>query len=187
MKLRYLLIALLFITFFACSKDGKEVNPGAGNGTDTTERQEPVNKQEISIEEALFINPVKVRTKTSDTRIMDTLIQYLDHTPKGAVVHVNIYLFDYEPLLKAVKKAYLRGVEMDVMIDRSRSSSIKTNKQTIPQLNAMFDAPSKLVIVESDVTSSSIDHHKHVLFSEVDLPQGIAKNVVFSTSHKVGS
>lgn len=180
MKIRYLLYSFLFILLASCGKQEKET-PIPGNGTDTTAAGE--QKPEIQIEEALFLNPVKVRARISDTRIMDTLIHFLDCTPKGASVHINIYLFSYEPLLKAVKKAYQRGVVMNVMIDNSRSESIEANKETIPQLQSLFESPSQLVVVKSDVTSSSIDHHKHALFSEIDLPQGTAKNVVFSTSH----
>ncbi len=187
MKLRYLLLGLLLFAFIACNKDGGKVNPGDGhvNPIDTTEQQD-VEKKEINIEQALFINPVNVRTHTSDTRIMDTLIQYLDHTPEGADVYLNIYLFSYEPVLKAVKRAYFRGVKMHVMIDNGRSASIDENETTIEQLEIMFsNSSSELVVVESDTDPSltAIDHHKHVLFSEIDLPQGIAKNVVFSTSH----
>ncbi len=181
MKSKYLFLLLLFCAFFACDKGGNAVNPG--NGNDTTTEQHPA-KKEINIEQALFINPVNVRSHTSDTRIMDTLIQYLDHTPEGAEVYLNIYLFSYEPVLKAVKSAYFRGVNMHVMIDHSRSSSIDENTKTIQQLQAMFNnGSSELVVVESDASSSAIDHHKHALFSEIDLPQGVAKNVVFSTSH----
>jgi hypothetical protein len=40
-----------------------------------------------------------------------------------------------------------------------------------------------MVPVNNNISSYSIDHNKYALFSKVSLPRGIAKNVVFSTSH----
>lgn len=129
------------------------------------------------------MDPVKVRERKSDTHIMDELIHYLDNTPEGAKVHVNIYLFNYQPLLNAVRKAEDRGVEIHALVDFSRDASKNTNENSIPYLEANLESPSEVISVKSDVTSSSINHNKSVLFSEIDLPEGKAENVVFTTSH----
>lgn len=40
-----------------------------------------------------------------------------------------------------------------------------------------------MVTVNNDNYTDAINHEKYALFSEVDMPDGIAKNVVFATSH----
>lgn len=178
MKSRFLFYALFVFLFAAC---GKDKAAGEGNGGGDTTILPP--KQEIRISQSIFLDPVRINNKESDTRIMDTLVQYLKHTPKGADVHLNIFLFSYTPLLNAVKDAYNRGVNVYLAIDNGRDESEKENKETILQLMSVFRSPSRVVTVRSDASATAIDHNKYALFSQIDLPQGMAKNVVFSSSH----
>lgn len=168
----YFLYCLAIFVFISCSSNDDAIDDDNSG-----------NKEEITINKSIFIDPLKARDKKSDTKIINTLIDYLDNTPEGATVHISIYLFDYQPLLNAIRKAQDRGVEIQALVDQSRGSSQDRNKNSIPYLEGILKDPSELIPVKSDVTSISINHHKIVLFSKVDLPEGIAKNVVFTTSH----
>ncbi|MEO6681595.1 MAG: phospholipase D-like domain-containing protein [Ginsengibacter sp.] len=179
MKSRFLFLPLLIFFFVACGKDN--VSTGSGSGRDTTTLPKP--KKEIQLSQSILLDPVKINNKQSDTKIMDSLIHYLKYTPKDAEVHVSVFLFSYDPLIKAIKEAHLRGVKINVAIDNGREESVKENKETILQLLATLKSPSRLVTVISDASSTSINHNKYALFSEIHLPNGIVKNVVFSSSH----
>src|SRR5699024_12341459 len=118
-------------------------------------------------------------------RIMDSLIQDLNYTPKGADVYISIYLFYYKPVVNAVKTASGKGVNVHVLIDESRNGKEK-NISTYRQLKSDLREPSTLQWVFNDAASSgteAINDEKYVLFSEVHLEQGVAKNLVFATSH----
>ena len=179
MKPGFLFLTILFFIFVACGKDN--ISAGSGNVRDTTFL--PIPKNEIRLSQAILLDPVKINNKQSDTKIMDTLIHYLKYTPKGAQVHVSVFLFSYDPLLIALKEAYSRGVNIYLAIDNGREESEKENKETILQLMSAFKSPSRVVTVESDASSTAINHNKFVLFSEIYLPNGKAHDVVFSSSH----
>lgn len=181
MKLKLLWVAhiLFFISFLI-----PEVSLGqpANGAKDDSSKSTP--KNEIQLNQVIFLDPMIISRRESDTRIMDSLIHYLDCTPKGAQVHVSIYMFNYEPLVAALERAYNRGVIVQMVIDNGRErSSKKVNKETIARFKSVIQSPSRMLIVESDTYPSAINHCKYVLFSEVDLPQGKARYVVFSTSH----
>lgn len=181
MKSRFLFLILLVFFISACGKD--TVSSAGTSGRDTSVIEVPVSKKEIQLSEAILLDPLKVNSKRSDTKIMDSLIRYLKYTPQGAEVHVSVFLFGYDPLRKALKEAYKRGVTIHVQLDNGREESEKENKETILQLLPVIKSPSSLVTIKSDASATAINHNKYVLFSEIDLPQGTAKNVVFSTSH----
>ena len=179
MKPRFLYLSLLIFFFVACGKDN--ASAGGGDGRDTTILQVP--KNEIRLSQAILLDPVKINKKQSDTKIMDTLIHYLKYTPKGAEVHVSVFLFSYDPLVKAIMEAYSRGVNINLAIDNGREESEQENKETILQLMSALKSPSRVVTIKSDASGTAINHDKFVLFSEIFLPNGIARDVVFSTSH----
>lgn len=191
MKLKWLFVSLLICSCVACGSNSGLTNGGEGNGPDTTgtkgnksDTTGTGNKQGISIEKALFTNPRTIQSGGSDPDIINKLISYLNYTPKGARVYINIYLFNDEPLVNAVKRAYNRGVEMHVLIDYSTTASMNQNQQTINESQALFKKPSGVTLVKNNIYPAySIDHNKYVLFSEVDLPNGDAKDLVFATSH----
>lgn len=170
MKFKISIFCLFLFVFTACGKKEKH------DGPDT-------KKQEIYIQKALFTDPAKVKTISSSTVIMDELINYFDHSPAGSKIHFSIFGFSYQPLIDAIKRAQQRGVEINAMIDYSREETIIENAKPIDDLRKALRSPSRVITVKSDAGSSSINHHKHVIFSEVNLPGGIAKKVVFSTSH----
>lgn len=155
------------------------------NNSDENNTQGPEAPQkEIRITKALFTDPIKTRNNQSDTQVMDQLIDLVKNTQEDEKIHLNIYLLDHQPLLNEIRKAYNRGVEIHAVVDNSReSASVKTNKNTFQFLEGILEAPSEIIKVTSDATGNSINHHKTALFSKVELPNGIAKNVVFTTSH----
>jgi phosphatidylserine/phosphatidylglycerophosphate/cardiolipin synthase-like enzyme len=192
MKLRYLIGCILIVITVACSKNNSVVNPGGGGKdttgtTDTTDTTQPPSQPDtISIEQALFTNPALTNTKQSSPRIMNALINYLDNTPKGADVHISIYLFYYEPVVNAVADAAIRGVNVHVLINGGRGKSTGKNESTYQRFKRVFGKSSDVTWVFNDAAPSgteAIDHEKYAIFSEVDLPQGVAKNLVFGTSH----
>lgn len=180
MNLKQIIVYFLLFSSAACSKkDGPDSNDnGSGNG------QQPPSAAPLTIERSLFTDPQLISRNGSSTIILDSLVNYLDHTPKGSVVHINVFLFNYPPVVRAVKSAYVRGVEMHVIIDSSRSDSRNDNDATIRLFHSILSSPSQMVTTDNEIDQTwAINHSKYVLFSEVDLPQGQAKNVVFATSH----
>ena len=177
LKTRIYFIFFLFLIFGACSKSKEKAIVAK------PVPEQPIEIREISFRKAVFTDPLKIKTVSSSTEIMDELIYCLDKAPKGSTVHLSIFLFNYDPLINAVKRAYLRGVIINAMIDYSREESFAENNKAIDGFRALFKSPSRVVIIQSDAGASSINHHKHALFSELQLPNGVAKKVVFSTSH----
>lgn len=177
MKMRYLILGLALLAAGACSKKDPS-SPDSGNGGQT------VNTNPVMVERSIFTDPALIHTKSSSTIIMDSLVKYLNYTPKGAEVYINVFLFSYPPVVNAVKAAYVRGVRMKVIIDSSRDDSRAENDATIGLFYSTFQSPSEILTTDNEIDPTwAINHSKYVLFSEVDLPQGIAKNVVFATSH----
>lgn len=156
----------------------------SGQANYIPDNETSVTDNKICISQAIFLDPQIIARKESDTRIMDTLIRYLEYTPAGAQVYVCIYMFDYLPLVNALEKAYHRGVCVQMTVDSGRERSSKqVNKETITRFQTVLKPPSRILTVHSDTYPSAINHCKYVLFSEIDLPEGKAKDVVFSTSH----
>ncbi len=180
MRVNYFLIVLFLIFLSACSKDNE-----FDNGLDGNNPGEQYPKNEITIRQSIFMNLNNVREKSSDTRIMDSLIYYVDHVPKGESLHMSIYLFDYKPLVTSIVKAIQREVTVNLLIDSSHvDESMVINKSTFTSLGiATKNTSSRLIAVKNNITATSINHEKYVLFSKLSLPYGEAKNVVFSTSH----
>lgn len=181
MRIRWSLIfGLIFIIFIACSK---EVDPRPGNKDPDIEKEEPENTETVSINRAIFTDPVLVGNKNSDPQILEYIINYLGYAPKDAKVFISIYLISYNQLIEAIEEAYNRGVEIHILIDNGRSESKEENKETISKLQSILKSPSRVILVDNDATSNAINHEKYVLFSEIHLPRGVAKHVVFNSSH----
>lgn len=187
MKLKYLPINILTLTvvvllaFAGCNSTATEIDPGGNGDQDSTDHPIPPDKQGITIEKALFTNPRVIRKSGNDPSVMNQLITYLDNSPKGATVHINIFAFTYKPVLHAVERASNRGVIIKILIDNKRGN----NKKTISELQKTLRSPSEVIPVHNDTRSNgaSIDHNKYALFSKVELREGTAYNVVWAGSH----
>lgn len=189
---RYLIfLSMIVVLFFTACGKSKTTTPDPDEGTVVTPPPDPGGDDnppppvlsDININQAILLDPIKIVNNRSDFAIMDSLIRYFDYAPKNSEVYLSIFLFDYKPLVDAVKKAQDRGVELHLILDYSRSESQSSNAATIPELSEYLKAPSKVITFKSDASTSSINHDKYVIFSEVDLPNGKAKDLVFSTSH----
>lgn len=179
MKTRYLFILILSFFLLACGKD--KVTTGGDNGGGSTEQ--PTNKKEVQISRPIFLDPKLINEKKSDTKIMDSIIRYVNHTPKGEQIHISIFLMSYKPFIDALVEANKRGVAVKLLIDNGREESERENKETILQLLSAFKSPSQLITLKSDASATAINHNKFVLFSKVELPEGVAKDLVVSSSH----
>ena len=178
-----LLLLFVVLTWLGCSKDKKTAAPvSAPDSKDTSGVVEDQPDNALGIPGAYFSDASKVRRLASATEIMDKLIACIDATPKGAVIHVNVYEFDYTPVMLALQRAYERGVQLQLMVDSSNETTWRTNQATVEHLRNFIRSPSNLVLVHNDISSNSTNHHKHVLFSALNEGGYSFKNVVFSTS-----
>lgn len=181
MKIKYVAAILMLLVVFSCGKG----NRTAPDNNDSSFSEDDSSLDSVEINEVIFTDPQLLRTKISSPAIMDTLIYYLDHTRKGAIVHMNVFLFSHTSVIASVKEALKRGVQLKVIIDSSREDSRNTNNSTISSFHSVFkNSSSEIIAVNNDIDPTwSINHSKYVLFSKVDFPYGVARNVVFSTSH----
>jgi hypothetical protein len=136
----------------------------------------------ITFPELLFTNASTIAREGTSTVILDRLISLIDNTPAGEDIRISIYLINYQPLMDALKNAETRGVNIKMLVDMSRSDSQETNASSLPWLQANL-AASEVVSVVNDVSTLSINHHKHALFSKVNTSTGLVSNVTFQTSH----
>ncbi len=175
-RFNYAIIVFLLLTTLGCGKNG-----GASVG------QEENNKdslQPLYIEKALMTKPILVKNKTSDRVILRQLKIYLDHAPKGSVVHISIYLFSDSQVRYALADAYDRGVEIHLLIDSGRvDASVEENVKSFNLFRHILKSPSEMITVNNDNTEGAINHEKYALFSKVVMPNGTAKNLVLATSH----
>ncbi len=173
-KLVYILLSLL-ITFNACSNsDNDSVTLKEPSALLT-----PLTNAQAQSPQVLFADLQKIKNGEESPVIAQNLINYIDAVPQGASIHVSIYLFDYKPILLALRKAYLRKVNLNVMVDASDRSN---NEETVNEINSWGD-DIQIVQIKNDCSSTAINHNKFVLFSEITTEGEPLKNVVFQTSH----
>ena len=176
----YFCISILLIT--SCTKGPKSVEEPEVPDTEEPGKEKPEeSKPLIQLHQALFTAPDDILAGKHSYTIINELVKYLDAAPKGSSVKANIYLLDSNPIIQAFLSANSRGVNIEVMVDNSREDSQKTNSAAISNLRKALGT--KLIVVTSDASASSINHHKHILFSEVVFNENRAENIVFSTSH----
>ena len=70
---------------------------------------------------ATFNDPTS-RTRSDQTRLMDQIIAAVNNVPKGSVIRVVAYSFDYQPMAKALIKAHDRGAQVRLLIDSHAST-----------------------------------------------------------------
>jgi HKD family nuclease len=191
LELRYIVISLFLIIGSSCSTSHNIRNKDSDIndvGTKKTTQPQSSNHRLVDIEKAIFTSPGLISKKESDTQIMDALIKYLKRTPKGARVYISTYLFYYKPLVEALKKACRRKVRIKLLMeDYSRAGKID-NLSTYRQLKSVFRnyKHSDILFIHSDAAPhyrlDAKNQQNYALFSKVDLPQGLVKHLVFTTS-----
>src|SRR5690606_29587978 len=110
------------------------------------------------------------------------LIEFIDATPKGEIIYVNIYEFNYMPVALALGRASQRGVRLNIMADSSKEDSWNQKKATIQYLRSEITLPSKIVMLHNDIAAGAINRHKYVVFSAVTVQGQKFNHVVFSAS-----
>jgi len=70
---------------------------------------------------ATFNDPTS-RTRSDQTRLMDQIIAAVNNVPKGSVIRVVAYSFDYQPMANALIKAHDRGAQVRLLIDSHAST-----------------------------------------------------------------
>ena len=173
-KFTYLLISLL-ITFNACSNSDNDTIVSESPSKLLT----PLTAEQAQTPQVLFADLQKIKAGEESPVIAQNLINYIDAVPEGASIHVSIYLFDYKPILLALRKAYLRNVELNIMVDASDRSN---NEETVIEINSWGD-DIQIVKIKNDAGSTAINHNKFVLLSEVATKGNTLEKVVFQTSH----
>ncbi|MGX5689234.1 phospholipase D-like domain-containing protein [Arcticibacter tournemirensis] len=165
----------LILAFFvsACKK-------GSNDSPEATDNTIPIS---ATLPDAIFTDLTKVSVGQASPAIMDRLISLIDATPANAAIHLSIFGFDHSGVISALKKASERGVILHIMIDMSVEDTKAQNPPTISTIRGFIKAGSEVVVVTNDVNTSSINHNKFVLFSELNTDKGKVSNVVFQTSH----
>lgn len=176
---KYLFIAILFL-FVSC-KDEKTETPAPTPEVPEKETATPVK---ATFPDALFTEVSKVRTGAVSLTILDQLIGLINATPEGETIHLNVFLFDYKPLVESIKKASNRGVKVHVMMDLGREESHEINPLIYHDLKRTLEVKGgSAVSIVSDASTTAINHNKYVLFTKVVTTTGMVPNVVFQTSH----
>lgn len=167
----------------SCSSDNgpADVQPG-----DNEEPVKPDKNEDgtLNFEQAFFINSDNVRSKTSDPKFLDQMIKLTENSPKGSSIFLSVYGFSYEPLMDALLAADERGVVVQALVDSSFTNQRESNELAYAKLGRL-KKPSKMIGVNNTLRggATAINHEKYMLFSKVELEDGIAENVVFASSH----
>lgn len=131
----------------------------------------------ITLPATVFTNPQTIVDGGSDPVIRDTLIDLIDAATEGSTVDFMIYLFADTELQTALKAAYSRGVEVNVIIDWSKGRSGRTTNGP-----AYEDLEGKVTSITKVDNPLGIVHNKIALFSEVATTEGNLSHVMFVTS-----
>lgn len=186
MIIRKIYLVLLLIGLFSCSSDNNEITK---NPPDDKEDPTPEKNQDgtLHIEQPYFINSDNVKNKTSDPKFLDTMIKLTEGAPKGSSIFLSVYGFSYEPLMDVLLEADKRGVLVHALIDSSTVNQRKTNQLAFSKLGKL-KAPSEMIGVNNNLRSGAkaINHEKYMIFSETTMEDGVAKNLVFASSHNFG-
>jgi len=165
---------LVVVFFISACKKGSNDSPEATDSTIALSATLP---------DAIFTDLPKVSAGQASPIIMDRLISLIDATPANATIHLSIFGFDHSGVISALKKASERGVILHIMIDMSVDDTKAQNPPTISTIRGFIKAGSEVVVVTNDVNTSSINHNKFVLFSELNTDKGKVSSVIFQTSH----
>src|SRR5699024_11119379 len=119
--MRYKYIVLVFPLFIlvACATSGN-INVSQSMGVQAE------SKNQIHIEQAVF-NSFNFKTNLDTKPILDTLVNYIKHTPKGADIYINCARLNYIPILQAIKDAFYRGANFHILVDYNAPSNKEGN------------------------------------------------------------
>ncbi|WP_157960737.1 phospholipase D-like domain-containing protein [Nubsella zeaxanthinifaciens] len=139
-----------------------------------------------SLPQVLFTAPGAVAKGSSSPIILNKIIELVDNTPANDTISMSIYMFNYDPLITAIKNADTRGVILRLIIDNSRTDSQDVNASTFTKLSTL-SSNAEVVSFNSDASTSSINHTKFVLFSRVNTTSGLQSKILVQSSHNFTS
>jgi hypothetical protein len=139
-----------------------------------------------NLPQVLFTAPGAVAKGSSSPIILNKIIELVNNTPAADTISMSIYMFDYDPLITAVKNADTRGVILRLIIDNSRTDSQDVNASTFTKLSTL-SSNAEVISFNSDATTSSINHTKFVLFSRVNTTSGLQSKILLQSSHNFTS
>ncbi|WP_461790519.1 phospholipase D-like domain-containing protein [Pedobacter sp.] len=139
-----------------------------------------------SLPQVLFTAPGAVAKGNSSPIILNKIIELVDNTPANDTISMSIYMFNYDPLITAIKNADTRGVILRLIIDNSRTDSQDVNASTFTKLSTL-SSNAEVVSFNSDASTSSINHTKFVLFSRVNTTSGLQSKILVQSSHNFTS
>jgi len=177
MKLKHILLIFGLLLFVACKKNSEAQEGGNDKTFQRTERV---------IEQAVF-NLINFKEAVNTNPILDTLIEYIKHSPESENVYINCARLDYVPILNAIKKAFKEGVNFHIIVDYNAPLNKTRNQAAIDQLGALFlNSASEIIPYVSDVTdigsSYAKNHQKYAIFSKVEFEKSFTKYIVLVTS-----
>jgi hypothetical protein len=178
-KLLFFVLIVFYSGFYSCSSNKKRVEI-------VQEREEvlPLRSDELESPYVLFTDPQKISVGSNSTIIMDRLVNFINAAPEGSTVHMSIFLFEYRPVINALKNAHSRNVDLHIMADASSRSN---NSGTLKELMDLGEGV-EIVEIRNDASSIAINHNKFVIFSKLTTDSGEVNNVIYQTSHNfVGS
>jgi len=178
-KLLFFVLIAFYSGFYSCSSNDERVEI-------VQEREEvlPLRTEELESPYVLFTDPKKISVGSNSTIIMDRLVNFINAAPEGSTVHMSIFLFEYRPVVNALKNAHSRNVDLHIMADASSRSS---NSGTLKELRDLGEGV-EIVEIRNDASSIAINHNKFVIFSKLTTDSGEVNNVIYQTSHNfVGS
>lgn len=185
MIIKKIFFVLFLISLSACSSDSSPVKDSS-NDKDEPSPEEPEKNEDgtLHIEKPFFINSDNVRSRTSDPKFLNQMITLTEGSPKGSNIFLSVYGFSYEPLMDALLEADKRGVEVHALVDSSTVHQRKSNQLAFSKLGKLKE-PSEMIGVNNNLRSGAkaINHEKYMIFSETEMEDGVAKNLVFASSH----
>lgn len=135
-----------------------------------------------TLPQVLFTSPGPVAKGVSSPIILDKIVELVDNVPANDTISMSIFIFNYTPLITALKSADTRGVILRLVIDDSRSESQSSNASTFTSLNSL-STNAQVIKFNSDAGNTSINHTKFILFSRVNTISGMLSKVLLQTSH----
>lgn len=178
-------LSLLLLVFWGCSNKNKKTSDSDGEAKGgITEVSDNILSGDLKFPKTYFSNPKTIKKGDTSRIIVDNLIKYIDAAVRNSDIYFNIYQFEDKPLARSLVRADARGVDVHVLIDSSKTNSWKKNKPIAQYLqDSLGSSPgSEVVMFHNDVAEASINHHKHLLLSEVATENGNLKDIIFTTS-----
>jgi hypothetical protein len=134
----------------------------------------------------LFNNPY---VKSQQYAILDDNVAAIKNTPRGAIIHVAMWAFDYKWATNALIDAHKRGVDVRIIFDGivlKFPNSTREYNRLKAVLGTNINARSYVKLCMGGcMSSNSMMHAKYMTISKLGLQRTIATKVVMSGSGNI--